>query len=335
MRARINPYRTQVGIFVPIALLELDSIGNTAKLLYGRLCLFAGEKGYCWPSLKTLAESIRVSRSSTKTAIKELVQAGLIEVEHRKTEDDAENDTNYYYFLDHPVLRTAQLGQPVEAVDRGRSKFDPPLGQNLTQGRSKSDPKKIHLKDSVGSSSKANKKLAAAGQSNFTDHLPAPPEILEAIEVLPLAHRPECLAVVMERLNLPIEVLTSNIQRLANRLAAPKATDIDDPAGWLKMALKVDYAAPERQAKAEVKAAKEQAAQRRQEEAEREERERQEELQRQAQLLVLFDQLPDGEREQIRSEAQEYCRGFGGESPLVVQAMALDMFSERYLSLSL
>lgn len=152
---------------------------------------------------------------------------------------------------------------------------------------------------------------AAAISPSAQNQNPAPPEVMAAIEVLPLAHRPECLAVVMGRLNLPIEVLTSNIQRLANRLASPKANDIDDPASWLKMALKVDYAAPERQAKAEVKAAKEQAAQRRQEEAEREERERQEELQRQAQLLQALGDLDPATREQIEAKAAQQMRQIG------------------------
>ncbi len=109
-------------------------------------------------------------------------------------------------------------------------------------------------KSKIQTKAAATQETAAAdsppAQDQKTNHPPS--EVMQAIEALPPAHHPECLAVVLERLNLPVEVLISNIQLLANRLASAKAKGIDNPSGWLIDALSVDYAAQERQAQAEA-----------------------------------------------------------------------------------
>lgn len=222
MALRINPYRTQIGIWIPIALLESNLLGPISKLIYGRLCLFAGEKGYCWPSIQALSAAVRVSKSSCKTALKELVREGLIEVEHRKTEDQAENETNFYFFLDHPILHVEELKGVRGTVDRGGAESAlPPLGQNLPQGGAKSDPKKIHRKDS---SEKQQQSTPPAAASPAADPQNLPGEVEEFLAGLP----PGCRIVMQKFPTLPQTALLAALQKIKRRLA-----NIPDPPAYL------------------------------------------------------------------------------------------------------
>jgi len=110
----------------------------------------------------------------------------------------------------------------------------------------------IEVKDKRTAAGKNGQAQAAA--FSLTASVPQPktlpPDgVMAAIDRLPQAVRPECLAVVSDRLHLPTEVLISNIQLLASRLASSKAKGIDTPSGWLIDALLADYAAKERQSR--------------------------------------------------------------------------------------
>lgn len=325
-----GPASRQVQYFpdlVPI----LGSV--TATILFGQLLYWSGkgsdQEGWVYKSQADITKETALTREEQESARKKLRDAGVLREKKKGI------PCRLWFFLD--LNKVNELWEKNQQYSQYEGKPQTSMGDSRKQAcgkaadKSEGKPQATTL-DYAGDyqdTTAAEPKTAAADlQSNH--HLPTPPEILEAIELLPPTARPECLVVASDRLNLPTEVLTSNIRLLASRLVSAKAKDIDNPGGWLINALLADYAAQERQSQAEVEVAKEQAAQRRQEAAEREERERQAELRRQAQLLVLFDQLPAAEREQISSEAQEYCRGFGGESPQVVQARALDMMAERF-----
>lgn len=52
----------------------------------------------CWPSIPTIARDLRISRSTVKRALKELVSAGYLKKEYRYRENGS-HTSNLYTFL--------------------------------------------------------------------------------------------------------------------------------------------------------------------------------------------------------------------------------------------
>ena len=73
-----NPFRMFTGIFIPTGIVRLTTISPGAKLCYGRLMRFAGKRGVCFPSVKTLAVEIAVTERQTQNYLAELQRERLI-----------------------------------------------------------------------------------------------------------------------------------------------------------------------------------------------------------------------------------------------------------------
>jgi len=56
-----NPHLAFLGVFVPLGLLPFPGLSVHAKLLYGRLMMYAGRDGLCNPALETLSKQFNVS----------------------------------------------------------------------------------------------------------------------------------------------------------------------------------------------------------------------------------------------------------------------------------
>jgi uncharacterized phage protein (TIGR02220 family) len=109
--AVFNPYRMFVGAFIPNAIMEHPGLTSSAKLLWARLALFAGEKGYCWPSQETLADSIGVSVRTVRTILRELVEQGFIQARKPEGMDKVAHKTTVYEFLFHNCFMTIHTGK--------------------------------------------------------------------------------------------------------------------------------------------------------------------------------------------------------------------------------
>ena len=74
--------------------------GNKLLLLLA-LADMASDEGYCWPSYKTLAKKVRLSRTHTMTLMQELVNMGYVRKEERYVKagekDKAEQTSNGYW----------------------------------------------------------------------------------------------------------------------------------------------------------------------------------------------------------------------------------------------
>lgn len=95
----INPHRLFVGAFLPNWLLKCAEISAEAKLVYARLCQYAGESGEAWPSVAALAEECAINERTMERYLVELKKFGLIESVRRGL-----GLTNYYRFLWHPIM---------------------------------------------------------------------------------------------------------------------------------------------------------------------------------------------------------------------------------------
>jgi DNA-binding MarR family transcriptional regulator len=78
-------------------IMEVDAVSQSVFLW---LCSYANYErdGYCYPSIKTLANLCHVSRNTVKNRIKKLEKAGLIAKVIRRREDGI-NLTNLYKIL--------------------------------------------------------------------------------------------------------------------------------------------------------------------------------------------------------------------------------------------
>ena len=73
-----NPYGLLLNASTPISLCSHPGLTQGAKLLYGRLALYAGRNGRCFPSLDSLATDMAVDLATVKRWLKELTDARLI-----------------------------------------------------------------------------------------------------------------------------------------------------------------------------------------------------------------------------------------------------------------
>ena len=77
---RFIPHRLFNGVFIPNVLLETDLISPVDKIVWGRLCQFAGENGVCFPSFSTIATKTAISRSGAIKSVNALVEKGFLEM---------------------------------------------------------------------------------------------------------------------------------------------------------------------------------------------------------------------------------------------------------------
>src|SRR5450755_3329406 len=67
-----NPYGLFTGIFMPEAICKYRGLSPGAKVIYGRLCRYAGKDGSVYPAVNTLADETGMGETQTRTYLKEL-----------------------------------------------------------------------------------------------------------------------------------------------------------------------------------------------------------------------------------------------------------------------
>jgi hypothetical protein len=163
--ARFNPWKRFNGVFVPLGLLAYPGLSDGAKLLYGRLCMYAGKQGICYAWRDTIAEDMGIHVGTVARQLNELTEAGFIRRVQRGRGRPAACE-----FLYHPALigsersgeAIAEMRQQNENQQSpGVAKMDLCCRENATQQSQKCDSTykedKIHLKDSLKDSSSSSR----------------------------------------------------------------------------------------------------------------------------------------------------------------------------------
>lgn len=96
---RINPFKLFNGSFVPEWLMTTSVVSSNAKIIYARLCRYAGENGRCYPKLDELADEVGLPLSTMRRALDELVAQRMVETARRGL-----GLPNDYYFLWHELM---------------------------------------------------------------------------------------------------------------------------------------------------------------------------------------------------------------------------------------
>lgn len=76
-----------------------EKLSSRAISLFIYLLDRQGKNEFCWPSIRTISEHTKMSRSTVKRAIKDLIKAGYIEVEYRNRENGATTSSVYKIVL--------------------------------------------------------------------------------------------------------------------------------------------------------------------------------------------------------------------------------------------
>jgi hypothetical protein len=118
---RFNPSFKACGFYPADVVDHQQWLRATAKVLYRRLIRFAGSKGVCWPSQRTLKFEVgRKSERQIRRDLAELADAKLIE-----KEQGGRRRSNRYYFLSHPIFdRFDRTNQSAQAAENVRSRPD-------------------------------------------------------------------------------------------------------------------------------------------------------------------------------------------------------------------
>lgn len=126
------PWKAFDGSFVP-EWLERRPLAATAKLLYARLCRYAGEDGRCFPGQAALAEDLCISTSTVEKNVKTLRDNRLIITTRQRFKGSSN-----YYFLVHEwnidAFRKAYLHRPPIVAGKRPQQLEasiPPLVEAL------------------------------------------------------------------------------------------------------------------------------------------------------------------------------------------------------------
>lgn len=114
-----NPFKVFTGIFIPNVMVKSNLILSSSKLIYGRLCQYAGEKGFAFPKIETLAEEVALSKSQVIRCLEELETNKFIKIIKPIGNDKYNHKTNNYVFLWHSIFET-----PKCHIDTSQSRVD-------------------------------------------------------------------------------------------------------------------------------------------------------------------------------------------------------------------
>ncbi|MFN7994893.1 MAG: helix-turn-helix domain-containing protein [Bryobacteraceae bacterium] len=142
-----NPYGRFNGAYIPEPICKYRGLSPGAKLIYGRLCRYAGKEGAAYPAIRTLADETGMSETQARTYIRELEVERfiLVDRENRHYHADGGGGSNVYVFLWHEAflgdLGSARKGPPPLRKTEGvalRETAPPSPAENCTQRESSS-----------------------------------------------------------------------------------------------------------------------------------------------------------------------------------------------------
>ena len=147
-----NPYRLFTGCFIPNAVCLCRELSARAKLVFGRLCQYAGEKGQAYPTYRALAWEVGVERRQAMRAIQELEDFGLIRAV-KQFRKDGGSRSNVYVFLWHEIFQSDPAA-PLDSTDGEAAPREGALSGTLPGSRRNDQrvpvkaPKENHTKES-------------------------------------------------------------------------------------------------------------------------------------------------------------------------------------------
>lgn len=107
-----KPWRRFNFLPVPEAMARMKDMPAGAKLVYGRLCRYAGKDGACWPAVSSLAEEVGLGVRQTQKHLRSLEKRKFIRTEKRFQKE--KQTSNSYDFLWHQIFEEWEKQHPKE-----------------------------------------------------------------------------------------------------------------------------------------------------------------------------------------------------------------------------
>jgi hypothetical protein len=104
------------GVFIPEGIVRCAGISAGAKLMWGRLARYAGAKGWCYPTKKTVGQEIGVGPRQAQKYVAELERQGLLRRVSRYT--DRGQTSNAYEFLWHELFEEGETDRSGEGENQ-------------------------------------------------------------------------------------------------------------------------------------------------------------------------------------------------------------------------
>lgn len=144
------PWRKFQGSLVPNTVLRCRDLSQSSKLIFGRLCQYAGENGESYPSYKTLGREVGIDRRQAIKAVKELETFGLILPVDRFGPDGGSKSNNYVFLWHKIFIEEKPFPPGVKNYTReSATNVTPPECQPRHRGVSQTAPKKNQTREKI------------------------------------------------------------------------------------------------------------------------------------------------------------------------------------------
>ena len=109
------PFKKFLILAIPEAMARIRELPPGAKLVYGRLCRYAGEDGLCYPAVELLAAEVGLGKRQTQKHLKTLQRMGFI---FRKARFRNHKQTsNSFVFLWHQIFEDWENEHPKKGAN--------------------------------------------------------------------------------------------------------------------------------------------------------------------------------------------------------------------------
>ena len=122
---------------IPEAMARSRELTPGAKLIYGRLCRYAGADGLCYPAVATLAQEVALGERQVQKHLNTLEAKGFLRRDKHFDRNGGQT-TNYYTFLWHQIFEEFENAQnAIQEVNS--SSLSPVNGHSPKEGHFKED----------------------------------------------------------------------------------------------------------------------------------------------------------------------------------------------------
>ena len=167
-----NPYKLFPGILIPEPICKYKGLSLGAKMIYGRLCRYAGENGVAYPGISTLGAEIGIGETQARGYVKELEQERFIDVdrENRHFRKDGSGGSNGYVFLWHPAFLGEQgASRKASPPPRKTEGVPPRKTEPLTPAENRTRRESVVLRES-GKESQSTTDYQRTNRTNRDSH---------------------------------------------------------------------------------------------------------------------------------------------------------------------
>lgn len=166
-----SPYRLFLCAFVPLPIMGMPDLSAGAKLLFGRLALYAGQNTKCYPGLSRLATDLGASVDSIGRWLAELQNAKLLNRAQKGAGKTAECEFTWHSALSAAASAEVQRLNPASAELQNQASAE--TGDQLPQIRgSASAESRMPLKEEAAQgngSDKRKQKTAPISEQEYVE----------------------------------------------------------------------------------------------------------------------------------------------------------------------